>query len=54
MRFLKSLKSQYLTQGEIVKKFEGEIKKKLKVKEAIICNSGTAALHSVYRSLGLR
>ena len=49
---LKALKSQYLTQGEIVKKFEGEIKKKLKVKE-VICNSGTAALHSVYRSLGL-
>ena len=50
---LKALKSQYLTQGEIVKKFEGEIKKKLKVKEAVICNSGTAALHSVYRSIGL-
>ena len=50
---LKALKSQYLTQGAIVKKFEGEIKKKFKVKEAVICNSGTAALHSVYRSIGL-
>ena len=50
---LKALKSQYLSQGAVVKKFEGEIKKKLKVKEAVICNSGTAALHSVYRSIGL-
>ena len=50
---LKALKGQYLTQGEIIKKFEREIKKKLKVREAIICNSGTAALHSVYKSIGL-
>ncbi len=50
---IKVLESQYLTQGKIVKNFEKKIESKLKVKQAIVCNSGTAALHSVYRSIGL-
>ena len=48
-----ALKSQYLTQGNIVKKFEHNISHKFKVKNTVVCNSGTAALHSVYKCLGL-
>ena len=48
---LKALKSQYFKAKQL--KNLKEKLKKLKVKEAVICNSGTAALHSVYRSLGL-
>ena len=50
---IKVLESQYLAQGKIVQKFEKKLKKKFDVSNAIICNSGTAALHSVYRSIGL-
>ncbi|OUU62602.1 MAG: hypothetical protein CBC22_03675 [Alphaproteobacteria bacterium TMED62] len=50
---LKVLETQYLAQGQVVKKFEEKLKNKFDVSDAIICNSGTAALHSVYRSLGL-
>jgi dTDP-4-amino-4,6-dideoxygalactose transaminase len=50
---IRVLHSQFLTQGPVVKSFEQEIEKKFSVKSAIICNSGTAALHSVYKSLGL-
>ena len=50
---LNVLKNQYLAQGKIVKKFEAKIQKQFQVSKAIICNSGTAALHSVYRSIGL-
>ena len=50
---VKVLNNQYLAQGKIVKKFESKLQNKFEVSEAIICNSGTAALHSVYRSIGL-
>ncbi len=50
---VKVLKSQYLAQGSIVTRFENAISKKLNVKNTIVCNSGTAALHSVYKCLGL-
>ena len=50
---VKVLNNQYLAQGKIVKKFESNLQNKFKVSKAIICNSGTAALHSVYRSIGL-
>ena len=47
---IKVLENQYLAQGKVVKKFENKLEKTLQVKNAIVCNSGTAALHSVYRS----
>ncbi len=50
---VKVLENQYLAQGNVVKNFENSMKKKFKVSDAIVCNSGTAALHSVYRSIGL-
>ena len=50
---IKVLRSQYLAQGSVVKDFENQISKKFQVKNAIVCNSGTAALHSVYKCLGL-
>ncbi len=50
---VKILESEYLAQGKIVKNFEKKLKKQFDVSEAIVCNSGTAALHSVYRSIGL-
>ena len=50
---IKILEKQYLAQGKTVKIFEKAIQKKFNVSEAIVCNSGTAALHSVYKSMGL-
>lgn len=50
---VKVLNNQYLAQGKIVKKLELKLQNKFEVSEAIICNSGTAALHSVYRAIGL-
>ena len=50
---LKVFSSQFLAQGEKVKLFEKAIQNKFKVKNAVICNSGTSALHSVYKCLGL-
>ena len=50
---IKVLRSQYLAQGNVVKEFENKISKKFNVKNTIVCNSGTAALHSVYKCLGL-
>ena len=50
----KSLKNSYLTSGPFVKKLENNIKKKLKVKYAVSCNSGTAALHLAFISIGLK
>ena len=47
------LKKEYIAQGKVVQKFEEKLKSEFNVSEAIVCNSGTAALHSVYRSLGL-
>ena len=47
------LKKEYIAQGKIVQRFEEKLKSEFDVSEAIVCNSGTAALHSVYRSLGL-
>ena len=50
---VKVLEKQYLAQGEVVKSFEDTLQKKFNVSQAVICNSGTAALHSLYRGLGL-
>ena len=50
---IKTLESQFLTQGPMIKKFENTISKKFMTKNTIVCSSGTAALHLIYNSLGL-
>jgi len=50
---IKTLESQFLTQGPMIKKFENAISRKFMTKNAIVCSSGTAALHLIYNSLGL-
>ena len=52
-RVLEVLNSDYLTQGPMLKNLELNISKKFKVKNTIVCNSGTSALHLIYSSLGL-
>jgi dTDP-4-amino-4,6-dideoxygalactose transaminase len=47
------LKTGYLTQGTKLQKFEFQLKNVFKSKNAIVCNSGTAALHLLYNALGL-
>ena len=42
-----------LTDGNIWIDKNGNHQKKFNVKQAIVCNSGTAALHSLYRSIGV-
>ena len=49
-----SLKNQFLTGGNVIKAFEERISKEFNVKNSIVCNSGTAALHLIYMSLGLK
>ena len=49
----KVLKSEFLTQGKCIESFEKKLATTFSVKYAIACNSGTAALHMVYNSLGL-
>ena len=49
-----SLNNQFLTGGPIIKKFEDAISRNFKSKYTIVCNSGTAALHLIYLSLGLK
>ena len=47
-----SLKKEKLTTGDQVDKFEKKIKKYLKCKYALTCNSGTSALFIAYQALG--
>ncbi len=51
---IKVLKSDYLTQGPLVEKFECEISKKVKSNYSIAVNSATSALHIACLSLGLK
>lgn len=53
-KVIKVLKSNYLTQGPIVRKFEKRLEKKLKSKRAICVSSGSGALHIVAKSLNLK
>ena len=48
------LKSNFLTQGPIVKNFEEKIKKLVKSKFAISANSATSALHLACLALGIK
>lgn len=50
----KVLKSNYLTQGPVVKEFEKKISKKVNVKYAVAVNSATSALHISCLALGLK
>ena len=49
----KVMKSAFLTQGPEVVAFEGALKEKFSVHDAIACSSGTAALHLSYASIGV-
>ncbi len=51
---IKVLKSNFLTQGPLVKKFERQLQKKLISKYAICVSSGSGALHIVAKSLNLK
>jgi len=48
------LKSDFLTQGPQVEKFERALARVVGAKYAVVCNSGTAALHAAYFALGLK
>ena len=48
------LKSQYLTQGPVVPKFEKAIGQKVRSNHVIAVNSATSALHIACKALGLR
>ena len=50
----KVLKSDFLTQGPTVKKFEDKIKKYLGVKFSVAVNSATSGLHLSCLALGLK
>jgi dTDP-4-amino-4,6-dideoxygalactose transaminase len=51
---VKSLSNDLITTGPYVKKFENLIKKTVKVKFALTCTSGTAALHLAFMSINLK
>lgn len=48
------LKSDWLTQGPAVPKFEDSIARKVGAKFGVATNSATSALHIAYLSLGLK
>jgi UDP-4-amino-4,6-dideoxy-N-acetyl-beta-L-altrosamine transaminase len=50
---VESMQGQYLTQGPKIAQFEVALAKKLGAKHAVVCNSGTAALHLAYLALNL-
>lgn len=50
----KVLKSDYLTTGPFVEKFENSFKKKVNSKYAISCSNGTSALHLSMLAIGLK
>jgi len=47
------LKSDFLTQGPCVPQFEKALEDKFGVQHAVVCSSGTAALHLAYAGLGV-
>jgi dTDP-4-amino-4,6-dideoxygalactose transaminase len=47
------LEQQFLTQGPIIEQLESKLQKLFSVKNAVVCNSGTAALHMAYDGIGL-
>jgi dTDP-4-amino-4,6-dideoxygalactose transaminase len=49
-----SLSNEYLTTGPFVKRFENNLKKKLKCEYVATCSSGTAALHLAFKAIDIR
>ena len=49
----RALKSDYLTQGPLIEKFESKLASYCSSKYALVVSSGTAALHTAVHSLGL-
>jgi dTDP-4-amino-4,6-dideoxygalactose transaminase len=49
-----SLKKNLITTGPYVNKFENKLKKKLQVKHAVSCSSGTSALHLALMGIDLK
>lgn len=47
------LKSDWLTQGDKIEKFEKSIAEQCGAKYVVVCSSGTAALHLAYLALGI-
>lgn len=54
LKIKKVLKSDFITQGPTIKEFENNISKKVGSKEAIVCSSGTSALHLALISINLK
>ena len=50
---VKVLKSDFLTQGPFVEKFEKEFSKYVGSREVVACSSGTAAIHLSLIALGI-
>ena len=50
---LKALRGKFITQGPLNIEFENQLSKIFKSKYALVCNSGTAALHLAYSAIGL-
>ena len=51
---VKVLKSDYLSGGPVLEEFESEFAKKLGVRFAVACSSGTAGLHMASLAMGLK
>ena len=51
---IKTLKSDWITQGPAIKRFEEEIQKKIGCQFAITANSATSCLHLACMALGLK
>ena len=50
----KALQSSWISGGKYIGIFEEKIKKKLIVKNALLVNNGTSAIHAAYIALGLK
>ncbi len=51
---IKSLKSELITTGLFVKKFEKDLKYFFKSKFALTCNSGTSAIHMAFKGIDVK
>ncbi|HLF07218.1 MAG TPA: UDP-4-amino-4,6-dideoxy-N-acetyl-beta-L-altrosamine transaminase [Thermoplasmata archaeon] len=49
-----ALRSDWLTTGPLVERFESEFARKVGAKHAVACSNGTAALHLAYAAAGLK
>ena len=51
---IKTLKSNFITTGPQIQKFEEKLSKKVNSKYSVVFNSATSALHSACIALGLK